>query len=278
MKLETRYAASPREMERLNTTELREQYLVESIFIPGDILLTYTHNDRMIFGGVTPTTTPLEIVLSTELGVEYFLERRELGVINIGGSGSITIEGETFAMEKQDGFYIGKETKDIQFMSNDASHPAKFYVVSVPAHKKYPNVKISIDQITPRLAGEAKSMNDREIFQYIHPNVCESCQLQMGYTILKEGSSWNTMPSHTHERRMETYLYFDIPEGNRVFHFMGQPQETRHLLVSNEQACISPSWSIHTGVATSNYSFIWSMCGENITYDDMDHVAMEDLR
>ena len=278
MKLETRYAASPREMERLNTTELREQYLVESIFIPGDILLTYTHNDRMIFGGVTPTTTPLEIVLSTELGVEYFLERRELGVINIGGSGSITIEGETFAMEKQDGFYIGKETKDIQFMSNDASHPAKFYVVSVPAHKKYPNVKISIDQITPRLAGEAKSMNDREIFQYIHPNVCESCQLQMGYTILKEGSSWNTMPSHTHERRMETYLYFDIPEGNRVFHFMGQPQETRHLLVSNEQACISPSWSIHTGVATSNYSFVWSMCGENITYDDMDHVAMEDLR
>ena len=278
MKLETRYAASPREMERLNTTELREQYLVESIFIPGDILLTYTHNDRMIFGGVTPTTTPLEIVLSTELGVDYFLERRELGVINIGGSGSITIEGETFAMEKQDGFYIGKETKDIQFMSNDASHPAKFYVVSVPAHKKYPNVKISIDQITPRLAGEAKSMNDREIFQYIHPNVCESCQLQMGYTILKEGSSWNTMPSHTHERRMETYLYFDIPEGNRVFHFMGQPQETRHLLVSNEQACISPSWSIHTGVATSNYSFIWSMCGENITYDDMDHVAMEDLR
>ena len=278
MKLETRYAASPREMERLNTTELREQYLVESIFIPGDILLTYTHNDRMIFGGVTPTTTPLEIVLSTELGVEYFLERRELGVINIGGSGSITIEGETFPMEKQDGFYIGKETKDIQFMSNDASHPAKFYVVSVPAHKKYPNVKISIDQITPRLAGEAKSMNDREIFQYIHPNVCESCQLQMGYTILKEGSSWNTMPSHTHERRMETYLYFDIPEGNRVFHFMGQPQETRHLLVSNEQACISPSWSIHTGVATSNYSFIWSMCGENITYDDMDHVAMEDLR
>ncbi|CAM3460470.1 5-dehydro-4-deoxy-D-glucuronate isomerase [Erysipelothrix anatis] len=278
MKLETRYAASPREMERLNTTELREQYLVESIFIPGDILLTYTHNDRMIFGGVTPTTTPLEIVLSTELGVDYFLERRELGVINIGGSGSITIEGETFAMEKQDGFYIGKETKDIQFMSNDASNPAKFYVVSVPAHKKYPNVKISIDQITPRLAGEAKSMNDREIFQYIHPNVCESCQLQMGYTILKEGSSWNTMPSHTHERRMETYLYFDIPEGNRVFHFMGQPQETRHLLVSNEQACISPSWSIHTGVATSNYSFIWSMCGENITYDDMDHVAMEDLR
>lgn len=278
MKLETRYAASPREMERLNTTELREQYLVESIFIPGDILLTYTHNDRMIFGGVTPTTTPLEIVLSTELGVDYFLERRELGVINIGGSGSITIEGETFAMEKQDGFYIGKETKDIQFMSNDASNPAKFYVVSVPAHKKYPNVKISIDQITPRLAGEAKSMNDREIFQYIHPNVCESCQLQMGYTILKEGSSWNTMPSHTHERRMETYLYFDIPEGNRVFHFMGQPQETRHLLVSNEQACISPSWSIHTGVATSNYSFVWSMCGENITYDDMDHVAMEDLR
>ncbi|QIK87069.1 5-dehydro-4-deoxy-D-glucuronate isomerase [Erysipelothrix sp. HDW6B] len=278
MKLETRYAASPREMERLNTTELREQYLVESIFIPGDILLTYTHNDRMIFGGVTPTTTPLEIVLSTELGVDYFLERRELGVINIGGSGSITIEGETFAMEKQDGFYIGKETKDIQFMSNDASNPAKFYVVSVPAHKKYPNIKISIDQITPRLAGEAKSMNDREIFQYIHPNVCESCQLQMGYTILKEGSSWNTMPSHTHERRMETYLYFDIPEGNRVFHFMGQPQETRHLLVSNEQACISPSWSIHTGVATSNYSFIWSMCGENITYDDMDHVAMEDLR
>lgn len=278
MEMETRYGSSPSMIRHFSTEELREEFLVEELFVPGKVLLTYTHNDRMIFGGVTPTTKSLEIKLSSELGVEYFLERRELGVINIGGPGSIVINGNEETMKKQDGYYIGKETKQIEFKSDDANNPAKFYCVSVPAHKVYPNVKISIDAITPFETGEAKTLNQRKIFQYVHPNVCESCQLQMGYTILEEGSAWNTMPCHTHERRMETYLYFDMDPDTRVFHFMGTPEETKHLVIANEQACISPSWSIHTGVATSDYTFIWAMCGENITYTDMDMVDMKDLK
>lgn len=275
---ETRYSHSPEDIRHYSTEELRREFLVEEIFVPGEIKLTYTHDDRQIFGGVTPTNEPLEIVLNKELGVSYFLERRELGVINIGGEGFITVEGEKVAMKKQDGYYIGKETKKVIFESVDASMPAKFYVVSTPAHHKYPNVKISIDEITPREMGENVTLNKRKIYQYIHPNICESCQLQMGYTILQEGNAWNTMPCHTHERRMETYLYFDMDEDTRVFHFMGKPDETKHLVMSSEQATISPSWSIHSGVATSNYSFIWAMCGENITYDDMDFVEMKDLK
>lgn len=276
--METRYGSSPEMIRHFSTEQLRDEFLVEELFVPGKICLTYTHNDRMIFGGVTPTDKALEIKLSKELGVTYFLERRELGVINIGGPGSIIINGKEESMKKQDGYYIGKETKDIQFKSDDVNNPAKFYCVSTPAHKIYPNVKISIDEITPFVTGEAKTLNQRRIFQYIHPNICESCQLQMGYTILAEGSSWNTMPCHTHERRMETYLYFDMDPDTRVFHFMGTPDETKHLVMGNEQAVISPSWSIHTGVATADYTFIWAMCGENITYDDMDMVPMKDLK
>lgn len=275
---ETRYSHAPADIRHYSTEELRREFLVEKVFVPGEIKLTYTHDDRQIFGGVTPTDQPLEIVLNKELGVEYFLERRELGVINIGGEGYITIDGQKEPMKKQDGYYIGKETKEVIFESVDPANPAKFYVVSTPAHKKYPNVKISIDEITPRDMGEDRTLNRRQIFQYIHPNICESCQLQMGYTILQEGNAWNTMPCHTHERRMETYLYFDMDEDTRVFHFMGRPDETKHLVMSSEQAAISPSWSIHSGVATSNYSFIWAMCGENITYDDMDFVEMKDLK
>lgn len=278
MKMETRYAHSPEDIKHYSTEQLREEFLVESLFSLGEVLLTYTHNDRMIFGGVTPTTKALEIVLSKELGVDYFLERRELGVINIGGPGSIIIDGEESEMNKQDGYYIGKETKQVLFKSKDEKNPAKFYCVSVPAHKVYPNVKISIDNITPMKTGEQETLNERSIYQYIHPNVCESCQLQMGYTILSKGSSWNTMPCHTHERRMETYLYFDMRADTRTFHFMGKPDETKHLVVANEQAVISPSWSIHTGVGTSDYTFIWAMCGENITYTDMDMVAMDKLK
>ncbi|GFH42964.1 4-deoxy-L-threo-5-hexosulose-uronate ketol-isomerase 2 [Lactococcus hodotermopsidis] len=276
--LDTRYAHSPKDIARLNTAELREEFLVEQVFVSGEIKLTYTHNDRMIFGGVTPTTQPLEIVLNKELGVAYFLERRELGVINIGGAGKITIDGKTESMVKQDGYYIGKETKEVIFESDDPENPAKFYISSTPAHKKYPNVKIAISEIKPMKTGASEAMNDRNIYQYIHPNICESCQLQMGYTILEPGSSWNTMPCHTHERRMEAYLYFDFDEEQRVFHFMGKPDETKHLIVAPDQAVISPSWSIHSGVATTNYSFIWAMCGENITYDDMDFVATKDLK
>lgn len=277
--METRYTHSPEDIRHYSTEQLRNEFLVEKIFVPGTIQLTYTHNDRMIFGGVMPTDQPLEFQLSKELGVEYFLERRELGVINIGGAGTIEIDGTKEDMKKQDGYYIGKETKHVVFSSKDPNDPAKFYVSSVPAHHKYPNVKISIDQVKPMETGEGLTLNERKIYQYIHPNVCESCQLQMGYTILEPGSAWNTMPCHTHERRMEAYVYFDFAnEDTKVFHMMGKPDETKHLVVAEEQAVISPSWSIHSGVGTSNYSFIWAMCGENITYTDMDMVPMDELK
>lgn len=278
MNFDVRYTHSPVHVKHASTEELRDAFLVQNIFVPGEINLTYTHNDRMIFGGIVPTDKELSIQLSTELGVSHFLERRELGVINIGGNGYIEFDGVKHSMVKQDGFYIGRGTKDIKFTSEDKENPAKFYVSSTPAHHTYPSVKIEIDKIIPRDVGFDENMNKRQIFQYIHPNNCESCQLQMGYTILAPGNSWNTMPAHTHERRMEVYLYFDLPEDNTIFHFMGVPDETKHLVVGNEQACISPSWSIHSGVATSNYSFIWAMCGENITYDDMDFVEMKDLK
>ncbi len=276
--METRYTHSPMDIRHYSTDQLRQEFLVERNFAPGEVILTYTHNDRMIFGGVTPTEKPLSIELSTELGVSYFLERRELGVINIGGPGSIIIDGTEESMKKQDGYYIGKETREVVFKSDDQSNPAKFYCVSVPAHHKYRNVRISIDEIKPMETGDSATLNKRKIYQYIHPNVCESCQLQMGYTILEPGSSWNTMPCHTHERRMETYLYFDMKPDTRVFHFMGKPDETKHLVMKNEQATISPSWSIHSGVGTSDYTFIWAMCGENITYSDMDMVEMDKLK
>lgn len=277
--METRYTHSPEDIRHYSTEQLRKEFLVEKVFEPGKISLTYTHNDRMIFGGVTPTEKELEITLDKELGVDYFLERRELGVINIGGPGFIEIDGQKEEMKKQDGYYIGKETRHVVFSSQDAENPAKFYISSVPAHHKYPNVKISIDQVKPMETGEGLTLNERKIYQYIHPNVCESCQLQMGYTILEPGSAWNTMPCHTHERSMEAYVYFDYAnEDTCVFHMMGKPDETKHLVVDNEQAIISPSWSIHSGVGTSNYSFIWAMCGENITYTDMDMVQMDQLK
>lgn len=276
--MDTRYTHSPKDISHYSTEELRKEFLVEKVFVPNEVSLTYTHNDRMIFGGVTPTTESLEIILNKELGVDYFLERRELGVINIGGPGFIEIDGRKEAMKKQDGYYVGKETRQVIFSSEDAADPAKFYISSAPAHHKYPNVKISIDEIKPMETGEALTLNERKIYQYIHPNICESCQLQMGYTILEPGSSWNTMPCHTHERRMEAYVYFDMEEDTKIFHMMGDPAETKHLVMGNEQAVISPSWSIHSGVGTSNYSFIWAVCGENITYTDMDMVPMDELK
>lgn len=276
--METRYATGPNDVKRLTTDELRNQFMVEKLFVPGEVTLTYTHHDRMIFGGVVPTGHTLEISLDKELGVEYFLERRELGLINIGGDGTVVIDGEKYEVNNRDGFYVGKETKELTFDSVDPNKPAKFYVVSTPAHKKYPTVKLDINTMTPLEKGEQSTLNERKIYQYVHPNNCESCQLQMGYTILEPGSTWNTMPAHTHDRRMEVYLYFNMEQNTRAFHFMGEPHETRHLVMANEQAVISPSWSIHCGVATADYTFIWAMCGENITYDDMDHVKMSELK
>jgi 4-deoxy-L-threo-5-hexosulose-uronate ketol-isomerase len=276
--METRYAHHPEDMKKYTTEELRREFLVESLFEEGQVHLTYTHVDRMIFGGVTPTDKELTIKLDKELGVNYFLERREMGIINIGGDGFVILDGEEYNMQRRDGLYVGKGIKEVLFRSVDPNNPAKFYINSTPAHHKYPTVKIDINEITPLEAGAPGTLNERKIYQYVHPNVCESCQLQMGLTMLSSGSVWNTMPCHTHERRMEVYLYFDMEPETRVFHFMGKPDETRHLIMKNEQAAISPSWSIHTGTATSNYTFIWGMCGENITYTDMDHVKMEELR
>ncbi|MEH7304625.1 5-dehydro-4-deoxy-D-glucuronate isomerase [Neobacillus drentensis] len=276
--METRYATHPEDMKKYTTEELRREFLVETLFEPGQVHLTYTHNDRMIFGGVTPAEGELTIKLDKELGVEYFLERRELGIINIGGDGFVILDGKEYDMKARDGLYVGKGTREVLFLSKDASNPAKFYINSTPAHHSYPTVKIDINEIVPLETGEPGTLNERKIYQYVHPNVCESCQLQMGLTMLSPGSVWNTMPCHTHERRMEVYLYFDMEPETRVFHFMGKPDETRHLILKNEQAVISPSWSIHTGTATSNYTFIWGMCGENITYTDMDFVKMKDLR
>jgi 4-deoxy-L-threo-5-hexosulose-uronate ketol-isomerase len=278
IKMETRYANHPEEIKRYTTDELRKHFLVDTLFEADQVHLTYTHVDRMIFGGVTPAKQELTIKLDKELGVNYFLERREMGIINIGGEGVVTLDGVEYDMVRYDGLYVGKGTEEVLFRSKDAANPAKFYINSTPAHHKYPTVKIDINEIKPLEAGANGTLNERKIHQYIHPNVCESCQLQMGLTMLSLGSVWNTMPCHTHERRMEVYLYFDMEPDTRVFHFMGKPDETRHLVLKNEQAVISPSWSIHTGTATSNYTFIWGMCGENITYDDMDHVKMEDLK
>ena len=273
-----RYANHPQDSKKYTTKELREHYLVEEIFKANEISLTYSHVDRIIFGGVMPVDKVLKLEAGKEMGVSYFLERREMGVINVGGQGSIILDGVGYELKAQDGIYIGMGVKSIEFKSQDQENPAKFYINSVPAHKSYPTVKIDINEASPVRLGDNSTLNKRTIYQYVHQNVCESCQLLMGMTILEEGNAWNTMPCHTHERRMEVYFYFNMEEDTRVFHFMGEPEETRHLVVKNEEAIISPSWSIHSGVGTSNYTFIWGMCGENQTFDDMDAVEMSRLK
>ncbi len=278
MTLDIRYSNHPDDSKHYDTAELRKNYLIEKVFVADEIALTYSHQDRMIAGGAMPVKEELKLGSTKELGTEYFLERREMGVINVGGKGVITLDGTEYELDYKDGMYIGMGTKEISFRSADGSKPAKFYINSSPAHKTYPTVFITKEKANHRPLGSEENMNKRVVNQYIHPNVCESCALQMGMTELDKTSSWNTMPSHTHERRMEVYFYFELEDDNIVFHFMGQPQETRHIIMHNEQAVISPSWSIHSGTATSNYTFIWGMCGENQTYDDMDTIGNLDLR
>ncbi len=278
MTLDTRYSNHPDDSKHYDTETLREKYLIEKVFVEDDIALTYSHQDRMIAGGAMPVNKELSLGSMKELGTEYFLERREMGVINVGGKGTIVLDGKEYALGFKDGIYIGMGTKDIVFKSDDKSNPAKFYINSCPAHKTYPTVYITKDMAVHRPLGTQENMNKRVVNQYVNPAVCESCQLAMGMTELAVGNSWNTMPSHTHERRMEVYFYFELEGDNVVFHMMGQPKETRHIVMHNEQAVISPSWSIHSGVATSNYTFIWGMCGENQTYDDMDNINNKDLR
>ena len=276
--MNNRYANHPNDSKKYDTNQLREHYMVEEIFIDDKMELTYSHVDRIIFGGIKPVNESLKLEAGKSMGVDYFLERREMGVINVGGEGIVSIDGEEFALNNKDGLYIGKGNKGIIFKSSNPKNPAKFYINSVPAHKEYKTVKIEIEKANPVKLGDNSTLNKRTIYQYVHPNVCESCQLLMGLTILEPGSAWNTMPCHTHERRMEVYFYFDMEEDTRVIHLMGEPTETRHLIVKNEQAIISPSWSIHSGVGTSNYTFIWGMCGENQTFTDMDHISMDTLR
>ena len=276
--MRTRYANNPRDSKRYDTEELRENYLVEDIFKDDQIELVYSHVDRIIFGGIKPVYKELKLEAGKEMGVDYFLERRELGIINIGGKAIVTIDGTEYELKEKDGLYVGKGNKEVSFKSVNPEEPAKLYVNSVPAHKEYETVKIDIEKANPVRLGDNKTLNKRTIYQYVHPNVCESCQLLMGLTMLEPGNAWNTMPCHTHERRMEVYFYFDMDEDTRVFHLMGEPTETRHLVVKNEECVISPSWSIHSVVGTSNYTFIWGMCGENKTFDDMDNIPMDVLR
>lgn len=278
MKLDTRYSNHPEDSHYYDTQELRANYLIEKVFEADEILLTYSHQDRIIAGGVMPVEKSLQLGTMKELATEFFLERREMGVINVGGEGVITLDGEAFDLNYKDGMYIGMGVKEVSFSSKSKDHPAKFYINSCPAHHAYPNVYITKDQANHLPLGDEEHLNKRVINQYIHPAVCKSCQLSMGMTELDKTSCWNTMPCHTHERRMEVYFYFELEGENIVFHMMGQPNETRHIIMHNEQAVISPSWSIHSGVATSNYTFIWGMCGENQTFTDMDAVNNLDLQ
>ncbi len=278
MKLVVRYANHPNDSKHYDTQQLRDNYLVEEVFKADDILLVYSHQDRIIAGGVMPVNQTLKLETSDELRAAYFLERRELGIINIGGAGKVSLDGKVYDVKPKDGLYVGMGTKDVLFSSVDPKDPAKFYIASSPAHKTYPTYYIDFEKANHRPCGDEATLNKRVINQYIHPDVCKSCQLAMGMTDLAVGSGWNTMPSHTHERRMEVYFYFNIKPGQVVFHMMGEPQETRHIVMHNEQLVISPSWSIHSGIGTSNYSFIWAMCGENQDFDDMDNIDNIDLK
>lgn len=278
MKMEVRYANHPDDSRFYTTEELRNHYLMEKVFEEDEILLVYSHQDRIIAGGVMPVCKTLELEASDALRADYFLQRRELGIINIGGDGIVTLDGVEYNVKSKDGMYVGMGVKKVSFASVSKENPAKFYIASSPAHKSYPTYYIDFEKANHRPCGDAATLNKRVINQYIHPDVCQSCQLAMGMTQLAEGSGWNTMPSHTHERRMEVYFYFDIPQDNVVFHMMGQPQETRHIVMNDEQLVISPSWSIHSGIGTSNYSFIWAMCGENQEFDDMDNIKTTDLK
>ena len=278
MQLTVRQPSASEDAKHYTTDRLRSEYLIETVFVPDDAILTYSHFDRIIAGGVMPVNKSVELVGCKELASDTFLQRREMGVINIGGKGKITVDGTVYDLKQYDGLYVGMGAKELSFSSDDAADPAKFYINTCPAHKTYPTVKIDIDKANKRPLGSVETCNKRVINQYIHPAVMQSCQLCMGMTQLAPGSNWNSMPCHTHERRMEVYFYFDLKDNNVVFHMMGEPTETRHLLMHNEQAVISPSWSIHTGVGTSNYTFIWGMCGENQEFDDMDNIDPIDLR
>lgn len=278
MNVNRRHASHPDMIVGLSTRQLRGLYLLADLFQPDRVSLTHSHIERMVIGGVMPVDKALVLDEVVELGKGPLFARRELGVINIGGAGRIDVDGTEFRMQPRDGLYVPMGTSKLTFRSDSAGSPAKFYLVSTPAHVRYETVHIPIAKANPMPMGAPGTSNERVIYQYVNPDICRSSQLLMGLTELKEGSVWNTMPCHLHDRRSEVYFYFDLKPEARVFHFMGEPDETRHIVVGNEQAVISPPWSIHTGCGTSSYTFIWAMGGENQDYKDMDGVPMDALR
>ena len=271
-------AISQREAQGFNTQQLRENFLIETIFQNNEITMCYTHYDRVLLGGAMPINTAIPLPTYDNLKSDYFLERREIGIINVGGDGEIAVDGKTFSLSKLDALYIGKGSKSVVFTSDKIDNPAQFFLLSAPAHHAYESRKMSKEEATPVDLGSSETANERTIYKYIHRDGIQSCQVVMGLTVLKSGSIWNTMPAHVHDRRMEAYLYFDLNADHRVFHLMGHPQETRHIVVANHQAVLSPPWSIHSGAGTTNYSFIWGMAGENLDFTDMDFAPIADLR
>ncbi len=276
--MEVRHQSHPNDVKHYTTEELRQHFLIEELFQEDKITMVYSHYDRTIMGGAVPVKETLRLGTSDTLKTDFFLERREMAVVNIGGKAEIVVEGKSFLLEKLDTLYIGKGNKEVSFKSESAVDPAELYMFSCGAHQLYPTTKIEMTKANPVHLGAAETNNERTIYQYIHADGVQSCQLMLGITLLQPGSLWNTMPAHIHDRRMEAYLYFNLDENARVFHFMGEPNETRHLVVSNKQAIISPSWSLHSGCGTGSYSFIWAMAGENYTFKDMEFIDMKDLR
>lgn len=273
-----RYAIGPQEAKNFDTNTLRQNFLLQNLMQPDAVNLIYTHYDRMIVGGAMPVDKELELPNEAALRSEYFLERRELGIINVAGDGKVITESTTYDVSKLGCVYLGKGTKNVKFVSNDAAKPAVFYLLSCPAHQECKSRRMTKEEAAPTDIGSAEAANERTIYKYIHLGGIQSSQLVMGLTVLKNGSVWNTMPAHVHDRRMEAYFYFDVKEDHRVFHLMGLPQETRHLLVANYEAIVSPPWSIHAGCGTAAYSFIWGMAGENKDYSDMDAISISELR
>ena len=278
MKISVRHASHPDAVRTFDTEALRNDFLVPTVFEADDIVLTYSHIDRFVVGGAMPVAGPLKLESAKAIGSATFLERRELGVVNVGGPGRVTVDGTAYELAPRDCLYVAMGSVDVLFESLDRANPAKFYLNSAPAHARFETMKISIEQAKQVHLGDPSQSNERTIYQMIHPDVCKTAQLVLGMTVLKPNNMWNTMPCHTHDRRCEVYFYFDLPEPARVFHFMGEPNQTRHLVVANEQAVISPSWSIHSGVGTRNYTFIWAMAGDNQDFTDMDMIPMEELR
>ncbi|MCI8623202.1 MAG: 5-dehydro-4-deoxy-D-glucuronate isomerase [Provencibacterium sp.] len=280
--MDIRYSVNQRDFKRYTTQEMRDEFLIQNLYAPNEVHAVYSHVDRMVTLGCMPTTETVSIEKGMDcwknFGTHYFLERRELGMFNIGGPGLVKADGVEYHLGNGDCLYVAKETKEVLFSSDSAQAPAKFYMVSAPAHRVCKTTLIPMEKANKRPLGALETSNKRVINQFIHPDVLDTCQLSMGMTCLEAGSVWNTMPAHTHERRMEVYMYFGLSEDNVVFHMMGEGDETRHIVMHNEEAVISPSWSIHAGAGTSNYTFIWAMGGENQAFDDMDNIPVNELR